>query len=101
MPRLIGIPSRAVKQRAWRAAAALCYRRSMSTRKRTRRRRRAPARTARPVRIAAARAVDAVLGSRDAFALLVRRLEAAGWRVERESPAGAGITEGTPAARDR
>jgi hypothetical protein len=41
-------------------------------------------RTARPVSAAAARAVERVLSSPDAFALLVRRLEAAGWHVERE-----------------
>jgi hypothetical protein len=36
------------------------------------------------VSAAAARAVERVLSSPDAFALLVRRLEAAGWHVERE-----------------
>ena len=44
-------------------------------------------RTARPVRTAAARAVEHVLSSPDAFALLVRRLEEAGWHVEREAGA--------------
>jgi len=84
--------------------AAVCYRRPMPARKRTRRRR-AGARTARPVRGAAARAVERVLGSRDAFALLLRRLEAAGWRIERETPAGTGPAKAPPAgtlsARDR
>jgi hypothetical protein len=46
-----------------------------------RRRRRS---TARPVSAAAARAVERILASPDTFALLVRRLEAAGWHVERE-----------------
>jgi len=36
------------------------------------------------VRAAAARAVERVLSSPDAFALLIRRLEAAGWHIERE-----------------
>jgi hypothetical protein len=48
--------------------------------------RRRPARTARPVRSAAERAVERVLSSDEAFALLVRRLEAAGWHIEREVP---------------
>jgi len=48
------------------------------------------------VRAAAARAVARVLSSRDAFALLLRRLEAAGWRIERE-PATRRET-GAPAA---
>jgi hypothetical protein len=54
------------------------------------RRLRPAARTRRPVRrtpesirAAAARAVDRVLASEDAFALLIERLEHAGWRVER------------------
>ena len=76
----------------------------MPARKRTRRRR-AGTRTARPVRSAAARAVERVLGSRDAFGLLLRRLEAAGWRIERETPAGTAPAEAPPArtlpARDR
>jgi hypothetical protein len=38
---------------------------------------------ARPVRDAAARAVEKVLRSEEAFALLISRLEAAGWHVER------------------
>ena len=65
------------------------------------RRRRAGARTARPVRSAAARAVDRVLGSADAFALLIRRLEAAGWRIERDVASGSPAAEGPPSARDR
>jgi len=48
-------------------------------------------RTARPVSAAAARAVERVLASPDAFALLVRRLEAAGWHVEREPGRETGI----------
>jgi hypothetical protein len=51
-------------------------------------------RTSARVSAAAARAVDAVLSSEEALALLVHRLEAAGWHVERE-PRGAG----TAAAR--
>src|SRR5881392_3725534 len=85
---------------SWRVAAALCYRRPMPTRKPPRRRR-AGARTARPVRSAAARAVDRVLGSADAFALLIRRLEAAGWRIERDVASGSPAAEGPPSARDR
>jgi hypothetical protein len=68
------------------------------------RRRRAGARTVRPVRSAAARAVERVLGSADAFALLIRRLEAAGWRIERDVSSRA-VARTTPApapsARDR
>jgi hydroxyethylthiazole kinase-like sugar kinase family protein len=45
--------------------------------------RRQRARTAAPVRAAAARAVERVLSSPDAFALLIGRLEAEGWRIER------------------
>ena len=44
------------------------------------------ARTARPVRSAAERAVERVLSSDEAFALLMRRLEAAGWHIERDVP---------------
>jgi len=59
----------------------------------------------RPVRSAAARAVERVLGSPGAFALLVRRLEAAGWRVEREAPSRSRAAPEPPAraplARDR
>jgi hypothetical protein len=43
-------------------------------------------RTPEAVRAAAARAVSRVLSSEDALALLVRRLEAAGWRIERARP---------------
>jgi hypothetical protein len=39
------------------------------------------------VRSAAERAVDRVLSSDEAFALLVRRLEAAGWHIEHDVPA--------------
>jgi len=35
------------------------------------------------VRAAAARAVDRVLSSEESFALLIRRLESAGWHIER------------------
>jgi hypothetical protein len=52
--------------------------------KRSRRRR--PGGTAGPVRAAAARAVEKVLSSPDAFALLVARLEAEGWRIEKSPP---------------
>jgi hypothetical protein len=38
------------------------------------------------VRIAAARAVEQVLASSHAFKLLIRRLEAAGWHIERDEP---------------
>ena len=76
----------------------------MSTRKAPRSRR-AGARTARPVKSAAARAVERVLGSAEAFALLVRRLEAAGWRIERDALSGSRAAEGppvqSPSARDR
>ena len=69
------------------------------------RRRRAGARTARPVKSAAARAVERVLGSADAFALLIRRLEATGWRVERDVSSPSRAVEGPPAqapsARER
>src|SRR5262245_34120263 len=47
-------------------------------------RRRARPDTARHVRAAAARAVDRILASADAFEVLVQRLEAAGWHIERE-----------------
>jgi hypothetical protein len=40
-------------------------------------------RTTAAIRAAAARAVERVLASEEAFALLIRRLEAAGWQVER------------------
>jgi hypothetical protein len=38
------------------------------------------------VRSAAERAVERVLSSDEAFALLMRRLEAAGWHIERDVP---------------
>ena len=41
-------------------------------------------RTVAPRRVRAARAVDRVLSSEEALALLLRRLEAAGWHIERE-----------------
>jgi len=53
-----------------------------SGKRRTPRARR-PSRTAAPVRAAAALAVERVLGSQEAFALMIDRLEAAGWRIER------------------
>ncbi len=60
------------------------------------------ARTAEPVReaAAAAAAVERVLASDDAFALLIRRLEAAGWRIEPapEASAPGRRPPGTPAA---
>ena len=69
------------------------------------RRRRAGVRTARAVKSAAARAVERVLSSADAFALLIRRLKAAGWRVERDTSAASRTAEGPPApapsARER
>ena len=40
--------------------------------------------TAAAIGAAAARAVDRVLSSEEALALLLRRLEAAGWHIERE-----------------
>src|SRR5438046_1150450 len=53
----------------------------------------------------AARAVERVLSSADAFALLIRRLEAAGWRVERDASSPTRAAEGPPAqapsARER
>ena len=55
----------------------------MPTRRARSPRRRTAGRTARSVRAAAVRAVEHVLSSDAAFALLVRRLEEAGWRVER------------------
>jgi hypothetical protein len=62
--------------------------------KRSRRRR--PGGTAGPVRAAAARAVEKVLSSPDAFALLDARLEAEGWRIEKAPP-----FEAVPLARER
>src|SRR5438552_13750890 len=85
---------------SWRAAAALCYRRRMPTHKPLRRRR-AGARTARPVRSAAARAVDRALRSAEPSAPLVRRPAAAGWRIERDVASGSPAAEGPPSARDR
>jgi len=41
------------------------------------------AKTRPAVRDAAARAVERVLSSRESFALLIRRLESAGWHIER------------------
>jgi hypothetical protein len=52
----------------------------MPTRKAAARPRR---RTARAVHAAAARAVERVLSSEESFALLIQRLEAAGWHIER------------------
>ncbi len=54
----------------------------------------ATSRTRQSVRSAAARAVQQVLNSREAFALMMRRLEDAGWRVERAPGEG-----DTPAER--
>lgn len=51
-------------------------------------------RTRKAVQSAAARAVQQVLDSREAFALMMRRLEDAGWRVERAPGEGE-----TPAER--
>ena len=55
---------------------------SRKTRTRTR-----DAQTAASVRSAAERAVARVFGSEETFALLIQRLEEAGWRVERDAPA--------------
>ncbi len=41
---------------------------------------------ARPVQAAAARAVEKVLRSEEAFALMIRKLEAAGWNIQRTPP---------------
>lgn len=61
-------------------------------------------RSAAPLRAAAARAVERVLSSPDAFALLIGRLEAEGWRIERV-PAAIVAEVGTPepaaSARER
>jgi hypothetical protein len=62
--------------------APLCYMRAMRERAQPGRKRK---RTASRVSAAAARAVDAVLSSHEAFALLVRRLEEAGWHVARDA----------------
>ena len=48
------------------------------------------AKTRPAVRSAAARAVDRVLSSRESFALLIRRLESAGWQIERPAFASEG-----------
>jgi len=61
-------------------------------------------RTAAAVGAAAARAVDRVLSSQEALALLLSRLEAAGWHIEREPerPNGRRSAAGlTPPARAR
>src|SRR5262245_13930753 len=62
-------------------------------------------RTSRPVRLAAARAVEQVLASSHAFKLLIARLEAAGWHVERDHPDSALAADEparlTPPARAR
>lgn len=64
-------------------------------RQRSRRRRTSAA--AAPVRAAAARAVEKVLSSPDAFAMLVARLEAEGWRIEKAPP----FEAAEPLARER
>ncbi len=61
------------------------------------RRRRAGVRTARAVKSAAARAVERVLSSADAFALLIRRLEAA----SAASRTAEGPPAPAPSARER
>jgi len=43
------------------------------------------ARTRRTIRAAAERAVDRLLSSEESFALLSRRLQDAGWQIERPS----------------
>jgi len=53
------------------------------------------------VRAAAARAVDRVLSSEETFALLIRRLEAAGWHVERPAIPDRDATPLTPSPRAR
>ena len=61
-------------------------------------------RNAAPLRAAAARAVDRVLSSPDAFALLIGRLEAEGWRIERVPAAmvaEVGAVEDVTSARER
>ena len=69
---------------------SVCYTGAVATPRTTRRRVRPQARrpgsTAVAVRSAAERAVDRVLSSEEALALLVRRLEEAGWHVERDVP---------------
>jgi hypothetical protein len=82
MRALIGIRPGGVN---WRVRRALCYTRDVPGRKRK------PTRRTRsnPIRTAAARAVDRVLSSDASFALLIRRLEAAGWHIERPSASAA------------
>jgi hypothetical protein len=58
------------------------------------------------VRSAVERAVDRVLSSDEAFTLMVRRLEEAGWRIERDPGASTGgestdVATLTPPARAR
>ena len=69
-----------------------------SQRRPTRARARTPAR--REIAAAAARAVEQVLSSSDALALLVERLEAAGWHIEPE-PLVTPTPTLTPPARSR
>jgi hypothetical protein len=99
MRALIGIRSRGVN---WRVRRRLCYRRDVPGRKRKTTRR---TRRSNPIRTAAARAVDRVLSSDESFELLIRRLEAAGWHIERPSATAARTLAGdsalTPPARAR
>jgi len=69
-------------------ATAVCYIGEMATRPRPpeRRTRTRTRRSSGTVQAAARRAVEHVLSSEEAFALLISRLEAAGWRVERAAP---------------
>jgi hypothetical protein len=53
----------------------------------------------REIAAAAARAVERVMSSSEALALLVRRLEAAGWHIEPEPAASSRAL--TPTARPR
>ena len=73
----------------------VCYTRDVPPRRRARPRRRATAKTRPAVRNAAARAVDRVLSSRESFALLIRRLESAGWQIERPAFASDDDVEAT------
>ncbi len=59
---------------------------------------RKPARrsAARPVQAAAARAVEKVLRSEEAFALMIRKLEAAGWNIQRTPPAELDVSPSAP-----
>jgi hypothetical protein len=82
----------------------MALRKSRGTTPRRRAPRRRVARTAVPVRAAAARAVERVLSSPDAFALLIGRLEAEGWRVERSAAAlvrGVGESADAAPVRER